>query len=136
VGQLRPDEAGARDLPEPVVVGELLVEPLFALVGGPPLRAPTIVRHPAVSVDVALVADDTVPFARLERAIRDGAGELLDELWVFDTYRGEQLGEGRRSVAVRLRLQSPDRQLTDEDAERVIEGVAAAAEREGVTLRR
>ncbi|MBW3664018.1 MAG: phenylalanine--tRNA ligase subunit beta [Actinobacteria bacterium] len=136
VGQLRPDEAAARDLPEPVVLGELLIEPLLELVGGPPLRAPTLVRHPAVTVDVALVADDTVPFARLERAIRDGAGELLDELWVFDTYRGEQIGEGRRSVAVRLRLQAPERQLTDEDAERVIEAVAAAAEREGATLRR
>lgn len=136
VGQLHPAEADRRDLPEPVVVGELLVEALLALREDTPKRGAAFARHPAMSVDVALVADDTVPFARLERAIRDGAGDLLDELWVFDEYRGEQLGAGRRSIAVRLRLQAPDRQLTDQDAERVIDAIAAEAERTDATLRR
>jgi phenylalanyl-tRNA synthetase beta chain len=72
-----------------------------------------------MSLDVALVADDEVPYATLEAAVREGAGALLDGLWWFDEYRGEQVGEGNRSLALRLRLQAPDRQLTDEDEKRV-----------------
>jgi phenylalanyl-tRNA synthetase beta chain len=139
VGQLHPEEADRRDLPEPVVAGELLLEPLLRQVppgGHPPVGAIELVRHPALSLDVALVADDDVLYASLEDAVRRGAGELLDGLWWFDEYRGQQVGEGRRSVAIRLRLQAPDRQLTDDDAERVIEQVAAEAERTGATLRR
>jgi phenylalanyl-tRNA synthetase beta chain len=139
VAQLHPDEADRRDLPEPVVVGELLLEPLLAAIpedGYPPVRARTLVKHPALTVDVALVAADEVPYEVLEAATREGAGDLLDGLWWFDEYRGDQVGAGRRSVAIRLRLQAPDRQLTDEDAERVIDAVAAAADRVGATMRR
>jgi phenylalanyl-tRNA synthetase beta chain len=139
VGQLHPDEAERRDLPEPVVAGELLLEPFLAVIpdgGHPPVVARHLVRHPAMTVGVALVADDEVSYATLERAVRSGAGALLDELWFFDEYRGEQVGEGRRSVAMRLRLQDPERQLTDADAEQVIDAVAAAAEKVGATLRR
>jgi hypothetical protein len=72
-----------------------------------------------------------VPYATLEAAVRAGAGTLLDGLWWFDEYRGEQVGEGRRSVAVRLRLQDAERQLTEDDEKQVIEAVASAAERSG-----
>jgi phenylalanyl-tRNA synthetase beta chain len=139
VGQLHPDEADRRDLPEPVVVGELLLEPFLAATpadGHPPVRAAVLTRHPAMTVDVALVAPDDVAYATLFAAVRDGAGELLDDAWWFDEYRGEQVGEGNRSIAIRLRLQSAERQLTDDDAETVIAAVAAAAERVGATLRR
>ncbi|MFW5933882.1 MAG: phenylalanine--tRNA ligase subunit beta, partial [Actinomycetota bacterium] len=138
-GQLHPTETERRDLPEQVVVGELLLEPFLAAVpqdGHPPVPAITLVRHPAMTVDVALVADEQVAYATLEQAVREGAGALLDELWWFDEYRGEQVGKGRRSVAMRLRLQAPDRQLTDADAEAVIDAVASAAEGVGATLRR
>ncbi len=139
VGQLHPSEAERRDLPEPVVVGELLLEPFLAVMptqGYPPVAARTLVRHPAMTVDVALIAADEVPYAQLERCVRDAVGPLLDELWWFDEYRGAQVGEGRRSVAMRLRLQDPERQLTDADAEAVITAVAEAAEAIGATLRR
>lgn len=139
VGQLHPSEAERRDLPEPVVVGELLLEPFLAVMpeqGYAPVAARTLVRHPAMTVDVALVAADELPYAQLERCVRDAVGSLLDELWFFDEYRGVQVGEGRRSVAMRLRLQDPQRQLTDADAEAVIASVAGAAASIGATLRR
>jgi phenylalanyl-tRNA synthetase beta chain len=138
VGQLHPDEADRRDLPEPVLAGELLLEPFLRAVerGTAPVAARPLVKHPALTIDVALVADEDVPYARLDAAVHRGAGDLLDGSWWFDEYRGEQVGPGRRSVAVRLRLQSPDRQLTDEDEKRVIEAIALEAEAEGATLRR
>lgn len=137
VGQLHPDEADRRDLVEPVVVAELLLEPLFEHLQADelPVQAVELVRHPAMTVDVALVADEGVSYAALEAAARSGAGELLDELWFFDEYRGAQLGEGRRSIAMRLRLQAPDRQLTDDDAEAVIAAVGREAELIGAALR-
>jgi phenylalanyl-tRNA synthetase beta chain len=138
-GALHPREADRRDLPEPVVVGEMLLEPLLAAVpdsGHPPVHARRLVRHPALTVDVAIIAPDELPYARLEAAIREAAGELLDEWWWFDEYRGEQVGAGRRSVAIRLRLQDANRQLTDADAEQVIEAVASEVERIGGALRR
>ncbi|MCC5948557.1 MAG: phenylalanine--tRNA ligase subunit beta [Nitriliruptoraceae bacterium] len=139
VGQLHPTVCEARDLPQATVVAELLLEPLLAATpdtGHPPVPAEPLVKHPAMTIDVALAADDGVPHTALEAAARAGAGDLLDALWTFDVYRGAQLGEGQRSVAMRLRLQDPDRQLTDADAEVVIDAVAAEAERIGAVLRR
>ncbi len=139
VGQLHPGEADERDLPEPVLVGELLLEPLLLAVpegGHPPIGSISLVRHPAMNIDVALLAADDVAYASIEAAVRRGAGDLLDEMWFFDEYRSEQLGEGRRSVAIRLRLQDPERQLTDDDAETVINAVADEADAIGATLRR
>ncbi len=139
VGQLHPTTIEDRDLPEAAVAGELLLEPFLAAIpatGHPPVTAEVLIKHPSMSIDVALIAADEVPHTALEQAVRSGAGTLLDELWTFDEYRGEQVGAGRRSVALRLRLQDPQRQLTDADAEAVIDAVAAEAERIGATLRR
>ena len=137
VGQLHPTEAERRDVPEPVVVAELLLEPMLLDVaaGRDPVTGPRLVRQPAMTVDVAVVADDEVPWAELDTAIRRAAGDLLDTLAVFDEYRGEQVGEGRRSVAARLRLQAPDRALTSEDEEAVLAAVRREVEAAGAQLR-
>ena len=137
VGQLHPTEADRRDLPEPVVVCELLLEPLLLDVaaGRAPVAEAVIVRQPAMHVDVAVVASDDVPWAQLETRIRTAAGDLLDDLAVFDEYRGEQVGEGRRSVAARLRLQAPDRALTSDDEEAVLAAVRHEVESVGGQVR-
>ncbi|MGA0830835.1 MAG: hypothetical protein ACO3RG_05340, partial [Nitriliruptoraceae bacterium] len=137
-GALHPDEADRRDLPDGTVAAELLVEPLLAVLpaaGPDPARAPLLVRHPAVVVDVAVVAPETVPLAEVEAAVRRGAGELLDGLRWFDEFRGTQLPDGHRSLGFRLRLQDPERQLTDADAEAVLAGVGTAVAAIGAALR-
>jgi phenylalanyl-tRNA synthetase beta chain len=137
VGQLHPAEAEQRDLPEPVIVGELLLEPmLLALNERAPTQAKANVKHQAMTLDVAVIAPDAITYATLERAVREGAGALLDDLRLFDVYRGEQVGDGNRSVAMALRLQAPDRQLTDEDAAATIQSVATAVDAAGGSLRR
>jgi phenylalanyl-tRNA synthetase beta chain len=68
-----------------------------------------------VRQDLAFVIDEKVSAAELLAAIREAAGELLRELEVFDEYRGEQIGEGKRSLAFRLAFGSPEGTLTDED---------------------
>ena len=68
----------------------------------------------AISTSRSRLPDD-VPAEKLDRAIRQGAGALLVDLDLFDVYRGEGVGDGRRSLAYRLRLQPTDRNLTDAD---------------------
>ena len=70
---------------------------------------------PSLRQDIAVVVPEDVPAAEVERAVRAGAGDLLAGLSVFDLYRGEQVGEGRKSLALRLEFRAPDRTLTDED---------------------
>lgn len=137
-GQLHPAEADHWDLPEPVVAGELLLEVLHRSVGsdaGVARRAPDLVRHPAVVVDVAVVAHDDRTVAEISDAVREAAGPLLDELWWFDEFRGAQLPAEHRSLAYRLRLQDPDRQLNDQDADGVLKAVEAAIVGMGASLR-
>jgi phenylalanyl-tRNA synthetase beta chain len=76
--------------------------------------------------DIAVIVPEDVPAARLAEAVRAGGGELLVSLRVFDLYHGAQVGEGNKSLALRLEFRAPDRTLTDEEvAER-----RAAIERE------
>ena len=78
---------------------------------------------PSSDLDLAFVVPDDVAAEKVEKAIRQAAGALLVDLDLFDVYRGEALGDGRRSLAYRLRLQAPDRTLTDAD---IAEPCAAA----------
>jgi len=137
-GQLHPQESDHWDLPDPVVAGELLTEVLLqrSTTAAPAASgAPALVRHPAVVVDVAVVAREELSVADIARTVRAAAGTLLDDLWWFDEFRGEQLPSGHRSLAFRLRLQDPERQLSDHDADTVLKAVGAAVEALGAALR-
>jgi phenylalanyl-tRNA synthetase beta chain len=91
---------------------------------------------PEVRQDLAFLVDDGVPAAALAAAMREAAGPELRSVSVFDEYRGEQTGAGKRSLAFRVAFGSPERTLTDEEAT-VVRGriVDALAERFGAVLR-
>jgi phenylalanyl-tRNA synthetase beta chain len=74
-----------------------------------------VTSFPAVLQDIAVVVPEEVPSAEVEGAVRAGGGDLLAELRLFDVYRGEQVGEGEKSLALRLAFRAPDRTLADED---------------------
>jgi phenylalanyl-tRNA synthetase beta chain len=95
-----------------------------------------VITYPAVRQDVAVAVDEDVEVGALVDAAHAAAGPLLKDARVFDVYRGEQVGEGRKSVAIHLSFQSPERTLTDEEAAE-LRGriVAALAERFGGELR-
>ena len=92
---------------------------------------PTPIERPRPGVRPRRV----VPAEKLEKAIRQGAGNLLVRLELFDVYRGAGLPDGSRSLAYRLRLQATDRTLTDADTAAVVAQVRAAADKLGATLR-
>jgi phenylalanyl-tRNA synthetase beta chain len=95
-----------------------------------------VLTYPAVRQDVAVAVLEEVEAGALVEAAREAAGPLLREARVFDVYRGEQVGEGRKSVAIHLSFQSPEKTLTDEEAAEVRDRIVAAlAERFDAELR-
>jgi len=125
IGELHPLVVRAWDLPGVVSAFEFDFDLLAEI-------AP-YVRHyeplspfPAVIQDIAVVVDDDVLAADVEATVAIGGGDLLERITVFDEYRGEQVAEGKKSLALRLEFRATDRTLTDEEvAER-----RAAIERE------
>ena len=92
--------------------------------------------YPEVRQDLAFIVDEDVSAAEVLAAIREAAGELLREVAVFDEYRAEQIGEGKRSLAFRLAFGSPEGTLTDEDVAPLRASIVdALAARFGAVLR-
>ena len=83
------------------------------------VRYSPVSRHPPSDVDLAFAVPDDVTAARVESALRSAADALLAELHLFDAYRGAGVADGSRSLAYRLRFQSPDRTLTDAEVARM-----------------
>jgi phenylalanyl-tRNA synthetase beta chain len=134
-GELHPKVTTALELPARTVAGELDVDALVAATGTP-LQPNALSTYPPAHTDVALVVDETVPAAAVEAALREGAGEGLESLVLFDVYRGEQAGEGKKSLAYRLTFRASDRTLTtDEVSVLRDQAVAAAATQTGATQR-
>ena len=78
--------------------------------------APTFSSYPVAKEDVALVVDASVAAADVEAALREGAGDLLESIRLFDVYTGDQVGEGKKSLAYALRFRAPDRTLKEGEA--------------------
>ncbi len=101
------------------------------------LPAPAVSPFPAVFQDVALIVDEEIAAQNVVDAVRDGAGELLEDVRLFDVYTGPQIGEGRKSLALALRFRAPDRTLTEDEASAARDAaVANAAQRVGAEQRR
>ncbi|MEZ5863941.1 MAG: hypothetical protein R3D25_07655 [Geminicoccaceae bacterium] len=99
----------------------------------PPLEA---WPYPPVDRDFAFVVDDGVSADQLLRAVRQADKKLIREVSLFDVYAGKGMPEGKKSLAVAVRLQSPDRTLTEADIEPVAKRIVAAAEKQlGAELR-
>jgi phenylalanyl-tRNA synthetase beta chain len=95
-----------------------------------------VITFPAVRQDVAVAVAEEVEAGAILAAAQEAGGDQLREARIFDVYRGAQVGEGRKSVALRLAFQAPDRTLTDEEAAAVRERIVAAlTERFGAELR-
>jgi phenylalanyl-tRNA synthetase beta chain len=95
-----------------------------------------VITYPPVRQDLAFVVDEGVKAGALVAAAKEAAGPLLRKLTPFDVYRGEQAGDGRKSLAFRVEFRAPDRTLTDgEAAELRRKIVDALGERFGAELR-
>ena len=136
-GELHPRVVAAFGLPERTCAFELDLAVIAAAaeaVG--PVRGPALSAYPLATQDIALVVAADVPAADVAAALTDGAGELLEDVRLFDVYTGAQLGAGNKSLAYTLRLRAPDRTLTAAEATAARDAaVAEAARRTGAVLR-
>ncbi len=100
------------------------------------LPAPRVSPFPAVFQDVSLVVAGDVAAQTVIDAVREGAGDLLEDVTLFDVYTGPQVGDGRKSLTLALRFRAPDRTLTEDEASAARDAaVAAAATAVGAELR-
>jgi phenylalanyl-tRNA synthetase beta chain len=114
---------------------ELDLDPLFAD-SREPVAYEDVITYPAVRQDLAFVVAEEVEAGDLVDVAREAAGPELREVEIFDVYRGEQVGEGKKSIAFSVAFQSPKRTLSDEDAAALRQKIAdALAERFGAVLR-
>ena len=131
VGELRPGllegEWGAIELDLSTLLGEV------------PERPPEyedVITYPAVHQDLAFIVAEEVAAGDLIEAAREAAGPELHEMRVFDVYRGDQVSEGRKSLAFAVSFQSPERTLSDDDAAKLRKKIVdALAKRFGAELR-
>ena len=134
VGEIHPTVLSEFGVSERVAVLEVRLDVLLER-GERVSSASPVPRTPSSDLDLAFVLDDTVPAERLTKALRQAAASRLVSLQLFDVFRGESLGSGRRSLAYRLRLQDPGGSLTDADISEIRDACAAGAERVGASLR-
>lgn len=100
-----------------------------------PQSAQVVSKYPSSDFDLAFVVSNSVSAATLVKALRQAGGNLLTDLALFDVYRGKGVSDDSRSLAYRLRLQAPDRTLTDVEVSEVRAKCIAVAEKLGATLR-
>ncbi|CQD13516.1 phenylalanyl-tRNA synthetase subunit beta [Mycobacterium lentiflavum] len=132
-GQLHPAVIERSGLPKGTCALELNLDalPLTEL-----LPAPKVSPFPAVFQDVSLVVAADVPAQAVADAVREGAGELLEDMQLFDVFSGPQIGENRKSLTFALRFRAPDRTLTEDDASAARDAaVRRAAEVVGAEMR-
>lgn len=118
VGEVHPLVLRAWDLPGPAVAAELDADALITATGAVRLFE-DLLTYPAVEQDLALVVDRDRPAALVVEEVRRVAGPLLTSVRIFDVYEGPQVGEGRKSLALRLTFRSPERTLSEAEVNEV-----------------
>lgn len=133
-GELHPKVSRAYGLPARTAAVEVDLDALIAASTDP--KAPVFSNQPLAKEDVALVVSDDVTADAVSATLREGAGELLESVRLFDVYTGPQVGEGKKSLAFALRFRAPDRTLTEAETGAARDAaVALAVERHGAVQR-
>ena len=132
-GELHPQVVEALGLPARTCAMEMDVT---ALPLDEQFPAPVLSAFPALHQDIALVVDESTPAEDVRKVVEEGAGELLESVELFDVFRGEQLGEGKKSLAFSLLFRAGDRTLTDEEVnEHRLAAAELAKQRLGAEMR-
>jgi phenylalanyl-tRNA synthetase beta chain len=136
IGELHPLVRRANDLPEQrVALADLDLDALIAATPENFKLAP-VPRFPPVMQDLAVVVDELVPAHEVEQAIRGAGVDYLDQVLLFDVYRGKSIPEGKKSLAFSLRYLAPERTLTDEEVAPHHAAIADALRRQfGASIR-
>lgn len=132
LGELDTAEAGRMGISLRVSAGELDLQALveLAALAGTPQAASVTARFPAVLLDLAVGLPEEVPAAGVLATAQQAGGKLLESVRLIDVYRGDQVGAGRKSLALSLAFRSPDRTLNEQEAIAGRDAIASALERQ------
>ena len=134
IGEIHPKVADNYSIGERVYCFSLDVDLMFEYAKTEKSYIP-LPKFPAVTRDLALLCDDSIPVLSLEKAIIKGAGNLLETIKLFDVYKGEQIDADKKSVAFSIVLRSKDNTLADDHIAGVMKKVIKELEKVGANLR-
>lgn len=128
-GELHPRVLVTLGLPPRTCAVELELDIIERHAGDTLVPAPMVSPYPVAKEDVSLIVDETVPATAVTDALRAGAGELVESVTLFDVFTGEQVGEGKRSLAFALRFRASDRTLAADEVAAARDAAVAEAQR-------
>lgn len=136
IGTVNPALARRFGIKQPVFAAEINWQVLFSLIKRNKVGFSELPKFPAVRRDLALLLDESVSYADLRAAAFKQAKKLLKQVGLFDVYRGDKIPAGKKQYALSFVIQDPDKTLTDQDTERVMERLLATFQKDfGAQLR-
>ena len=136
LGTVNPALARSFGIKQPVFAAEINWQLLFSLIKRNKVGFTELPKFPAVRRDLALLLDESVSYAELRAAAFKQAKKLLKQVGLFDVYRGDKIPAGKKQYALSFVIQDPDKTLTDQDTERVMERLLATFQKDfGAQLR-
>nr|MDA3846900.1 phenylalanine--tRNA ligase subunit beta [Vallitaleaceae bacterium] len=135
IGEIHPDVAKNFEAPKRTYIGEINVDVVFSLTNLS-MEYVKLPRYPEIDRDLALVVDEIILAYDIEKVIKENGGKLLESVSLFDVYKGEQVDEGKKSLAYSLKFRASDRTLTDEEVNNALKKVLRKLEEQfGAMLR-
>jgi phenylalanyl-tRNA synthetase beta chain len=135
IGEIHPAVSRKYGIETPVYIAELDFENVFLNIKTD-IKFKELPKYPAVTRDIAMLVDKTVPVADIENVIKKASGKMLESLQLFDVYEGKQIPEGKKSVAYSAIYRSADRSLTGDEVQKVFDKVVKNLENQiGAQLR-
>ena len=136
MGELHPDLTAAYDLRGRIFIAriDLLAAAARTSPGAPKFQP--IPRFPGSWRDLALLVDHATPAGAIEEEVRKAAKPWLEDFAIFDLYEGERIPAGKKSLALRLRLRSPEKTLTEEEITGVMDKVVGRLEKQFAAILR
>ncbi len=122
MGEIHPDVAKNFEIGTKCYVAEIALDKMFEAIDQN-VKFKALPKFPAVTRDIAMLVDKSVPVADIEEIMIKASGKLLDTIKLFDVYEGKQIPEGKKSVAYAISFRAPDRNLTNEEINVVFEKI-------------
>lgn len=129
IGEVNPLLATNYDISQRILFAEISIDKIVKYARSNKKYVP-IPKYPAVERDIAMVVDEKVEVGQIERIIEKKAKKILEEVKLFDVYRSEKIGEGKKSIAYALKFRVPDRTLTDDEVNVVMKEILDGLEKD------
>jgi len=135
LAEIHPGVCGAYGIRGPVVFAELDTGPLYKGLSARRLYS-AIPRFPSARRDIAMVVDDSVDAEKIMACVNGAAPDLIEEVELFDLFKGEQIPPGKKGLAISVVLRSKDSTLSDEDISKAVAGINEALRGAGCEIRK